>query len=251
MRTLAACLLAVSAVPLAGTATRPLELRGTAFVVYSVAKGETVRFGLRSRVVRAYASTVPACEVLDHLSRRAVPQRSLAEADSVEYRAGGAGLNALVLHANRHWCRFEFAERPVMICARPESPLHFRGTPGPLYFLVPKASKSFDLFFQCPDKREGGTLRIADPDGQIAYEETEWFHKPKRVRLRVPPKARGRVWSLVTDDPRKAGKLYGIDDVVVYFGRGALPFVGRSREALLAVLLASGEAEEGDVAQTK
>ena len=226
---------------LAQPQSQQLYLRGTHFVVYSVQAGETVKLELTPRILAAYKSTLPAFEVVDHRSRPIVPETGFSETMPVSYRATADGLNALVLKAQRNWCRVDGRGRPIAVCARQSRPLHFRGKRAPIHFIVPKGVRRFRLFITCPDKREGATLRIFDPAGGKVFEETDWYQKTRRVNVEVPVRHGGRVWSFQTANPREAGAPYSVDDVMICFGEEIPPFVGTSPRDLVTVLLAAGE----------
>ena len=227
-----------------------LYLRGTHFVVYSVRAGETVEMGLTPRISTAYRSILPAFEVLDHRSRPVVPETVFSGPTPVSYRAADDGLNALVLKARRNWCRVDGQGRPIVVCARQSRPLHFRGKAPPIHFIVPKGVAKFRLFITCPDKREGATLRIFDPSGAKVFEETDWYHRTRRINVKVPTEQQGQVWSLRTANPREVGAPYAVDDVVICFGEEIPPFVATSPRDLVTVLLATGEIEPGQIATT-
>ena len=239
-------LISVLAQPAAGH--KALFLRGAHFVVYTVKAGETVRLDLTPRILKNRRSALPAYEVIDHRSAPALPKTVFDKPVSLSYKAAADGLNALVVTGHRNWYRVDSRGRPTMVCARQRRPLHFRGRDFPIYFLVPKDAKGFRLFITCPDRREGATLRVLDPDGTKVFEETDWYHKTRRVAIKAPPRHRGRVWSFRTANPREIGKPYSLDDVVVCFDAGIPPFVATDRGNLVAVLLASGEVDAGQVA---
>lgn len=234
---------------LAQPRSQQLYLRGTHFVVYSVQAGETVKLELTPRISAAYKSTLPAFEVIDHRSRPLVPETGFTEVMPISYRATADGLNALVLKAQRNWCRVDGQGRPVAVCARQSRPLHFRGKGALIHFIVPKGVPKFRLFITCPDKREGATLRIFGPSGDKAFEETDWYQKTRRINVKVPTEKQGRVWSLRTANPREAGAPYPVDDVVICFGKEIPPFVATNPGDLVTVLLAAGEIKPQQLAE--
>ena len=106
---------------------------------------------------------------------------------------------------------------------------------------MPKGVETVALHIMCPDKREGATLQVFNPDGEKVFEETDWFHEERSIRVEAPPGHRGRVWSFVAHDPRKKGHPYAADDVIVSFSDAIPPFVSTDPTALTTVLLAAGE----------
>ncbi|MCH5372353.1 MAG: hypothetical protein JJ992_00125 [Planctomycetes bacterium] len=235
-------LIVAAAVTFASASDESLfELRSTTYFVYSVTEGETVEIDLRPRISSASANALPGFQVLDQSSRRVRSKRAFADATTIRYRASTSGINALVLEARRHWCQADFGWRPFMICAKPKQPIHFRKTPGPLFFYVPADAEEIELAFCCPDNREGGTIRVLAPDETVVFEQTDWFHEPTRIRVAAKAAQRGQVWAIETDDPKRHGATYAIDDVLVYFTNGALPFVSRSADDLRTLLRTSGE----------
>jgi len=232
-----------------GAAPAKLELRGTHFVVYAVAAGEQVSLTVSPRAAPQAKAISPGYEVVDHRSRVVLRNTAVDQPVAVKYRAEADGLNALVLKANRAWCRVDSGDRPVMVRAAGDSPLHHKGRRAPLYFLVPKACRRFHISILCPDKREGATVRVLDPTGRVAFEETDWFHKVRRATIDAPSAHRGRVWAFCSESAKRVGKPYGWDDVVVSLGRQVPPFVSTKPEWLLSVLRASGEASDEDIAK--
>ena len=225
-----------------------LWLRGTHFIVHSVKAGERVEFRLTPRVVKTGRGGVPGYELIDHASRvvRRVP--GFEEPTTVSYTAQADGLNALVVKGQRSWYHVDSAGRPFMVKAAQRRALHHRGTDRPLYFVVPKGASRFQLIITCPDKREGATIHVTDPDGTEVFTATDWYHAPRRIKLTAAPEHQGRVWSFHTTKPKLVGKPYGLDDVVVCFSRNIPAFVSTKPEWLRSVLVASGEVEEGKLA---
>ena len=241
------CLALVSAAD--GTIPAKLELRGTHFVVYAVTAGEQVSMTISPRAVPKAQAVSPGYEIVDHRSRVVLRNSAVDQQVEVRYRAEADGLNALVLKARRAWCHVDPGDRPVMIRAADDRPLHHKGRKGPLYFLVPKRCRRFHISILCPDKREGATVRVLDPTGRVVFEETDWFHKVRRATIDAPPAHRGRVWAFCSDSAKRVGKPYGWDDVVIGLGRQVPPFVSTKPEWLLSVLRASGEASVDDIAE--
>lgn len=244
----AICLL--FAIPLAEEQAKPpkLYLRGTHFIVYSVKAGERVSLKLTPRVVKTDRADLRGYEVIDHASRVIARVPGFEEPTTVSYAARAGGLNALVVKGRRSWYHVDSGERPIMISAGQRRPLHHKGTGRPIYFLVPKGVPRFQFIIICPDKREGATVRIFDPDGKQVFEETDWYHKPRRIKLNAAPKQQGRVWSFRTIPPRLMGKPYGLDDVIVCFDRRIPPFVATDPGWLVRGLLAAGEIAAGQLA---
>lgn len=219
----------------------PLYLRGTQFVVYSVRAADRVEFDFQPMVMKGVPSGLPGYEVIDHASDVIARVACIEQPVTVSYLADEAGLNALVLRPQRHWCRIDGRGRPFVVRAAQSRPIHFKGVCPPLYFLVPRGVSAFAVIVMCPDKREGGTLQVFAPSGEKLCEETDWFHKPRRVKVSAPAEYQGRSWWLRTADPKLLGKPYGVDDVVLCFDAGIPPFVSLDPTWLVSVLTAAGE----------
>lgn len=235
----AACAAAQDARP---PARRPaFMLRGTTFVCYGVDAGEQVSLRLATDPRQTAPGALPAYEVIDARSRHAVPTTPFRESVEIRYATAGSGLNCLVIVSGRHWVAPDAGTRDAILSAGPSRPLHYRGRGIPLYFMTSPDSGSVRLHVTCPDQREGATFRIFDADGEPVFEKTDPFTSGERIRVSVPSRQRGRVWSFRADDPRALGFDYACDDVVVAIEPPLTPFVAATPEALAAVLRLAGD----------
>jgi len=229
-------------------ADAPVYMRGTHFIVYAVEAGERVQMRLAPRPMKKGTLSSPGYELIDHASRVVANVPGIDGPTTIRYIAEAGGLNALAAKGGRGWYSVDGLGRPFVVRASQRRAFHHKGVGRPIYFMVPQGVRSFQVIVTCPDKREGATVRVFDPNGKQVFEGTDWYHTPHRIKLRATPEQQGRAWSFRTASAKLKGKPYGWDDVVVCFAGKIPPFVSTCADWLARVLVAAGEVEAGQVA---
>ena len=102
-------------------------------------------------------------------------------------------------------------------------PLKTVGGWGPLYFHVPRDTRTFNVWVQASVTGEGLHLAIADPSGTVVHEEDGDADKRTKIQLRVKPEHTNASWSIRLSRPQAAGMA--LDDVHLELGRHLPPFL--------------------------
>lgn len=243
MRNIALFMLSMMVLPLAAQQPpSPTILRHDNYLVFVGEAGETVKIAATSAGRGGFQDDL-RIKIIDRDSRlvheQSVPVGTSAE---ISYQVKTPGLHVVGTATGQSLATVSLVGKASGLVAWEKTTLWTCGGMAPHYFMVPAKCKKVEIFVVSDVTSEGATVKIVQPDGQVALEKTDDFDKLTKLEVPVPAGMDGQPWLLRVEKPAETTGLI-LDDVEVYLGRGLPPYVCEKAE-WLAEFIAAGHVDE-------
>ena len=147
------------------------------------------------------------------------------------------GIYCLTVGAESVWMTVQI-ENPFAVAGTPVSLIKHIAVGGrpvgdvkgiqPLYFHVPKGTKSFTVSVGAGGPGEDAWLQVFAPDGKIVVDKADGFDRAEEFTIKVPEGADGKAWRVEIKQPD-----WGYLEDVVLNLKGVPPYVSVAPERLL------------------